>query len=124
MKLPPPPRLVVQRLRRGPEDLGGAGFVVVHRLQRSQDQLLLTVVERGAHRQHDHIGPLGGRGTRVGVVVALREGDESGLRPIQHVVDAAPIVSAAGLWILRAVKREEVDLLLTGMRLKRPASSP
>ncbi|HWM78914.1 MAG TPA: primosomal protein N', partial [Methylomirabilota bacterium] len=41
--------------------------------------------------------PLGGRGTRVGVVVALREGDESGLRPIQHVVDAAPIVSAAGL---------------------------
>ena len=26
--------------------------------------------------------------------------------------------------LLWAVKREEVDLLLTGMRLKRPASSP
>jgi hypothetical protein len=45
-------------------------------------------------------------------------------RSIVVSVPVAVIVYAAGLWILRAVKREEVDLLLTGMRLKRPASSP
>ena len=53
--------------------------------------------------------PLGGRGTRVGVVVALREGDESGLRPIQHVVDAAPIVSAAGLALGRWIADESLS---------------
>src|SRR3989442_15430920 len=53
--------------------------------------------------------PLGGRATRVGVVVALREGDESGLRPIQHVVDAAPIVSAAGLALGRWIADESLS---------------
>ena len=53
--------------------------------------------------------PLGGRGTRVGVVVALREGDESGLRPVQHVVDAAPIVSAAGLDLGRWIADESLS---------------
>src|SRR5882672_4868147 len=53
--------------------------------------------------------PLGGRGTRVGVVVALREGDESGLRPIQHVVDAAPVVSAAGLALGRWIADESLS---------------
>src|SRR3972149_4985061 len=40
--------------------------------------------------------PLGGRGTRVGVVVALRDGDAAGLRPIQRAVEPAPILSAGG----------------------------
>src|SRR5439155_269024 len=53
--------------------------------------------------------PLGGRGTRVGMVVALREGDESGLRPVQHVVDAAPIVSAAGLDLGRWIADESLS---------------
>jgi O-antigen/teichoic acid export membrane protein len=41
-------------------------------------------------------------------------------RSIVLSVPVAVIVYAAALWILRAVDREEVDLLLTGMRLKRP----
>ena len=53
--------------------------------------------------------PLGGRATRVGVVVALRQGDEAGLRPIQHVVDTAPIVSAAGLALGRWVADESLS---------------
>src|SRR5713101_2875113 len=53
--------------------------------------------------------PLGGRATRVGVVVALHQGDEAGLRPIQHVVDTAPIVSAAGLALGRWVADESLS---------------
>ncbi len=53
--------------------------------------------------------PLGGRATRVGVVVALRQGDEAGLRPIQQVVDTAPIVSAAGLALGRWVADESLS---------------
>jgi O-antigen/teichoic acid export membrane protein len=45
-------------------------------------------------------------------------------RSIVVSVPVAVLVYAAALWILRAVEREEVDLLLTGMQLKRPASSP
>ena len=41
--------------------------------------------------------PLGGRVTRVGVVVALHEGDSTGLRPVERVVEATPILSAGGL---------------------------
>ena len=41
--------------------------------------------------------PLGGRSTRVGLVVALREGDATGLRPIQSPVEPAPILSAGNL---------------------------
>src|ERR1700730_12045112 len=53
--------------------------------------------------------PLGGRGTRVGMVVALREGDESAPRPIQPVLDAAPVVSAAGLALGRWVADESLS---------------
>jgi len=53
--------------------------------------------------------PLGGRATRVGVVVALREGDAAGLRPLQHVVDTAPIVSAAGLALGRWIAEESLS---------------
>src|SRR2546425_8646874 len=53
--------------------------------------------------------PLGGRATRVGVVVAFRQGDEAGLRPIQHVVDTAPIISAAGLALGRWVADESLS---------------
>jgi primosomal protein N' (replication factor Y) len=53
--------------------------------------------------------PLGGRATCVGVVVALRQGDEAGLRSIQHLVDTAPIVSAAGLALGRWVADESLS---------------
>src|SRR5215470_3418977 len=53
--------------------------------------------------------PLGGRGTRVGVVVELRDGEATGLRPIQQIVDATPIVSGAGLALGRWVADESLS---------------
>ena len=53
--------------------------------------------------------PLGGRGTRVGVVVALRDGDAAGLRPIQRAVEAAPILSAGGLALGRWIADESLS---------------
>ena len=53
--------------------------------------------------------PLGGRGTRVGVVVALRDGDAAGLRPIQRAVEAAPILSAGGLTLGRWIADESLS---------------
>jgi primosomal protein N' (replication factor Y) len=54
--------------------------------------------------------PLGGRGTRVGVVVALRgASDAAGLRPIQQVVEPAPILSAGGLELGRWIADESLS---------------
>ena len=53
--------------------------------------------------------PLGGRGTRVGVVVALRDGDAAGLRPIQRAVEPAPILSAGGLALGRWIADESLS---------------
>jgi primosomal protein N' (replication factor Y) len=53
--------------------------------------------------------PLGGRATRVGVVVALREGDSTGLRPVERVVEAAPILSAGGLELGRWIADESLS---------------
>ena len=53
--------------------------------------------------------PLGGRGTRVGVVVALRDGDAEGLRPMERVVEPAPILSAAGLDLGRWIADESLS---------------
>jgi primosomal protein N' (replication factor Y) (superfamily II helicase) len=53
--------------------------------------------------------PLGGRRTRVGIVVALRGGEAAGLRPLEQVVDPAPIVSAAGLALGRWIADESLS---------------
>ena len=53
--------------------------------------------------------PLGGRGTRVGVVVALRDGDAAGLRPIERAVEPAPILSAGGLALGRWIADESLS---------------
>ncbi|MBF8287108.1 MAG: primosomal protein N', partial [Candidatus Rokubacteria bacterium] len=54
--------------------------------------------------------PLGGRGTRVGVVVALRgASDTAGLRPIQHAVEPAPILSAGALELGRWIADESLS---------------
>jgi primosomal protein N' (replication factor Y) (superfamily II helicase) len=53
--------------------------------------------------------PLGGRGTRVGLVVALRGGDAAGLRPIQRAVEGAPILSAGGLELGRWIADESLS---------------
>ena len=53
--------------------------------------------------------PLGGRSTRVGLVVALREGDATGLRPIQSPVEPAPILSAGTLKLGRWIADESLS---------------
>jgi primosomal protein N' (replication factor Y) len=53
--------------------------------------------------------PLGGRSTRVGIVVALREGDATGLRPIQSPVEPAPILSAGNLRLGRWIADESLS---------------
>src|SRR5262252_5587105 len=55
---PPPPRLVVERLRRGAEDDRGPRLVVVHGLERAQDELPLALLERGAEGQEHGISLL------------------------------------------------------------------
>jgi primosomal protein N' (replication factor Y) len=52
---------------------------------------------------------LGGRSTRVGLVVALREGDATGLRPIQSPVEPAPILSARNLKLGRWIADESLS---------------
>src|ERR1700675_2048421 len=66
------------------------------------DSLIVTPGQRVS-------APLGGRGTRVGVVVALRDGDAAGLRPIQRAVEPAPILSAGGLALRRRVAHESLS---------------
>ncbi|SRR6266508_2635575 len=53
--------------------------------------------------------PLGGGRTRVGLVVALRDGDTTGLRPIQSAVEPAPILSAGGLRLGRWIADESLS---------------
>src|SRR5215467_551336 len=55
---PPPPRLVVERLRRRAENDRGPRLVVVHGLEGSQDELALTLLERGAEGQEHRISLL------------------------------------------------------------------
>ena len=49
------------------------------------------------------------RRERVGMVVALREGDAAGLRPIERAVEAAPILSAAALELGRWAAGESLS---------------
>lgn len=52
--------------------------------------------------------PLQGRG-RVGVVVALREGDAAGLKPLQRAVEPVPILSRAALELGRWAAAESLS---------------
>jgi primosomal protein N' (replication factor Y) len=52
--------------------------------------------------------PLQGR-PRVGIVVGLRDGDATGLRPIERPVEAAPILSAAALELGRWAAGESLS---------------
>ena len=52
-----------------------------------------------------------GRAERVGVVVALREGDARGLKPLTRVVDAAPIVAGDALELARWISEQSLSSL-------------
>ena len=65
------------------------------------DGLSVTVGQRVS-------APLGGR-TRVGVVVALRPGDGHALKPLQALVEPAPILSHAALELGRWIADESLS---------------
>ncbi|HET9923940.1 MAG TPA: primosomal protein N', partial [Methylomirabilota bacterium] len=52
--------------------------------------------------------PLQGRG-RVGVVVALRDGDPAGLKPVQRAVEPVRVLSAAALELGRWAADESLS---------------
>src|SRR5256712_7236617 len=52
-----------------------------------------------------------GRAERIGVVVALREGDTAGLKPLACVVDPAPILDAAGLTLAAWIAEQSLSSL-------------
>lgn len=54
------------------------------------------------------LAPLGGA-RRVGMVLAVREGDTARLKPLLAVADAAPALSAAGLDLLRWIAAESLS---------------
>src|SRR5215470_2738595 len=62
LRHPPAPGLVVERLWRGAENDGSPGLVVVHGLERAQDELALPLLEGRAERQEHGVAllaPLG-----------------------------------------------------------------
>jgi primosomal protein N' (replication factor Y) len=52
-----------------------------------------------------------GRGVRTGVIVGMREGDATGLSPLDRVVDAAPIVDGATLELGRWIAQQSLSSL-------------
>src|SRR5438105_3032658 len=54
--------------------------------------------------------PLRG-GPRVGLVVAVRDGDESGLKALASIVDSAPVVSTAQLDLARWIAAQSLSTL-------------
>src|SRR5215813_2688618 len=91
---PPAPCLVMERLRRGAEDDRGPRLVIVHGLEGAQDELPLTLLERGAEGQEHGISLLSplGRGD------AQREEDGSDEllvaahhRPLDDVAELANV---------------------------------
>jgi len=52
-----------------------------------------------------------GRGVRTGVIVGVREGDATGLSPLDRVVDAAPIVDGATLELGRWIAEQSLSSL-------------
>src|SRR5260370_5860939 len=61
---PPPPGLVVERLRSRPEDGRGPRLVVVDRLECPQDELALALLEGSPQRQEHSVA--------VGLLTPLR----------------------------------------------------
>jgi primosomal protein N' (replication factor Y) len=62
----------------------------------------------GVSRGQRVSAPLHGR-SRVGVVVALREGDATSLKPLQRVVEPVPVLSDAALELTRWAARESLS---------------
>ena len=60
------------------------------------------------HRGQRVSAPLSGR-SRVGVVVALREGETAGLKPLQRAVEPVPVLSDAGLELTRWAAGESLS---------------
>src|SRR5262247_401449 len=56
------------------------------------------------------LAPLRGS-SRVGVVVALRQGSSDGLKPLVGIVDRAPVLSAAALDLARWIASESLTSL-------------
>src|SRR5207247_423783 len=52
-----------------------------------------------------------GRAERIGVVVALRDGDAAGLKPLARVVDPAPVLDAAGLTLAAWIAEQSLSSL-------------
>jgi primosomal protein N' (replication factor Y) len=62
----------------------------------------------GVSRGQRVSAPLHGR-SRIGVVVALREGDATGLKPLQRAVEPVPVLSDAALELTRWAARESLS---------------
>src|SRR6266446_6808701 len=92
---PPAPRLVVQRLRRSAQDGRRSCLVVVHGLERSQDELTLSLLERGAQRQEHGVrafGLVGGHGAKgqaLGRDQIALAGDDGPLDDVSKLADVA-----------------------------------
>src|SRR5204862_3643635 len=52
-----------------------------------------------------------GRAERIGIVVAVRDGDAAGLKPLTRVVDMAPVLDAAGLDLARWIAAQSLSSL-------------
>src|SRR5439155_1343491 len=52
-----------------------------------------------------------GRAERIGVVVALRDGDAAGLKPLARVVDPAPVLDAAGVTLAAWIAEQSLSSL-------------
>jgi len=60
------------------------------------------------HRGQRVSAPLSGR-SRIGVVVALREGEPGGLKPLQRAVEPVPVLSDASLELTRWAASESLS---------------
>jgi primosomal protein N' (replication factor Y) len=74
------------------------------------DHAFSYVVPAGlaVHRGQRVSAPLSGR-SRIGVVVALREGEAAGLKPLQRAVEPVPVLSDAGLELTRWAAGESLS---------------
>ena len=54
------------------------------------------------------LAPLGGA-RRVGIVLAVREGDESALKPLLEIADATPALTGAGIELVRWIAGESLS---------------
>ena len=59
---------------------------------------------------HRVAAPLG-RAERMGVVVALREGDAAGLKPLTRLVDAAPVLDEDSMQLARWIAEQSLSSL-------------